>query len=216
MKKEICVDYRSQNLEFEVWRSSSDNVVCFSEDGDPEGEGEDLKRGNISSGMLSQSSVGTGQLESPLPPHANLGVNKQGNKINPPLCPKGLGLFFINVDMNHTLSCLLILWVVCSILLLVLLDSLIPGLYFAGIIILIIVWIWFWHYIFILVLFEYIFMSPLFCFSLFFCLSYLSGTVCTCMDTCVYVCAFLFMVHVDIVAQKTKAAPGADELPAFS
>uniref|UniRef100_A0A1A7WRV1 Mesoderm induction early response 1, family member 2 n=1 Tax=Iconisemion striatum TaxID=60296 RepID=A0A1A7WRV1_9TELE len=46
------------------------------EDGDQEGEGGDLE-GNLSSGLLSQSSISTEQLESPLPPHANLDPNKQ-------------------------------------------------------------------------------------------------------------------------------------------
>ncbi|XP_024859666.1 mesoderm induction early response protein 2 isoform X2 [Kryptolebias marmoratus] len=47
------------------------------EDGDQEGEGGDLQGGNISSAALGQSAEGTGQPESPSPPHANLDLNKQ-------------------------------------------------------------------------------------------------------------------------------------------
>uniref|UniRef100_A0A1A8FQ05 Mesoderm induction early response 1, family member 2 n=1 Tax=Nothobranchius korthausae TaxID=1143690 RepID=A0A1A8FQ05_9TELE len=47
------------------------------EDGDQEEEeGGDLE-GNISSGLLSQTSISTEQLESPLPPHANMDPSKQ-------------------------------------------------------------------------------------------------------------------------------------------
>lgn len=43
----------------------------------------------------------------------------------------------------------------------------------------------------------------------------LNKHVCTCMDACICVCVFMFMLCVGVV-QKTKATPGADELPAFS
>lgn len=53
-------------------------VVCFREDGDQDGEVGDLEGSNSSSGLLSHSSVGTRQLESPLPPQSNLDLGKQG------------------------------------------------------------------------------------------------------------------------------------------
>uniref|UniRef100_A0A1A8MV45 Mesoderm induction early response 1, family member 2 n=2 Tax=Nothobranchius TaxID=28779 RepID=A0A1A8MV45_9TELE len=51
------------------------------EDGDQEEEeGGDLE-GNISSGLLSQTSISTEQLESPLPPHANMDPSKQEGEL---------------------------------------------------------------------------------------------------------------------------------------
>ncbi|XP_013890152.1 mesoderm induction early response protein 2 [Austrofundulus limnaeus] len=78
-KSERHIDFNQQTTRMSRKKYSlqSENI----EDEDPEGEGGDLKRGNISSEMLSQSSVGTGQLESPLPPHANLDRNKQDGEL---------------------------------------------------------------------------------------------------------------------------------------
>ncbi|XP_075341374.1 mesoderm induction early response protein 2 isoform X2 [Odontesthes bonariensis] len=53
------------------------------EDGDQDGEGGDLEGSNSSSELLSHSSMGAGQLESPLPPHSNLDLNKQEEEGRP-------------------------------------------------------------------------------------------------------------------------------------
>lgn len=53
------------------------------EDGDQEGEVAELgreERSNNSSGLLSNSSMGTGQLQSPLPPQSSLDLDKQGKQ----------------------------------------------------------------------------------------------------------------------------------------
>lgn len=61
--------------------------LCFSEDGDPDGEAGDLDGSHTSSGLLSHAS---GQLESPLPPHSNMDLNKQGEPHS--CCGDGGGL----------------------------------------------------------------------------------------------------------------------------
>ncbi|XP_072245721.1 mesoderm induction early response protein 2 [Leuresthes tenuis] len=65
------------------------------EDGDQDGEGGDLEGSNSSSELLSHSSMGAGQLESPIPPHSNLDLNKQGGgppqaQTNSPLSLKAM------------------------------------------------------------------------------------------------------------------------------
>lgn len=66
------------NILLGINRARCTCVVYLSEDGDQEGEGGDLDGSNASTGLESHSSMGTGQLESPLPPHSNLDLNKQG------------------------------------------------------------------------------------------------------------------------------------------
>nr|XP_046248272.1 mesoderm induction early response protein 2 isoform X2 [Scatophagus argus] len=51
------------------------------EDGDQDGEVGDLEGSSNSSGLLSHSSMGTGQLESPLPPQSSLDLDKQENEL---------------------------------------------------------------------------------------------------------------------------------------
>lgn len=53
-------------------------VVCCREDGDQDGEVGELEGSNNSSGLLSHSTMGTGKLESPLPPQSSLDLDKQG------------------------------------------------------------------------------------------------------------------------------------------
>lgn len=53
------------------------------EDGDQDGEVAELEGSNNSSGLLSQSSMGTGQLESTLPPQSTLDLDKQEEKGRP-------------------------------------------------------------------------------------------------------------------------------------
>lgn len=54
-------------------------MVCCREDGDQDGDVGELEGSNNSSGILSQSSTGPRQLESPLPPQSSVELNKQGN-----------------------------------------------------------------------------------------------------------------------------------------
>ncbi|XP_044054704.1 mesoderm induction early response protein 2 isoform X2 [Siniperca chuatsi] len=51
------------------------------EDGDQDGEVGELEGSNNSSGLLSHSSMGTGQLESPLPPQSSLDLEKQDGEL---------------------------------------------------------------------------------------------------------------------------------------
>ncbi|KAM6921982.1 mesoderm induction early response protein 2 [Xenentodon cancila] len=51
------------------------------EDGDQEGDAGDLDGSKTSSGLVTDSSMSTGQLESPLPPHSNLDLNKQDGEL---------------------------------------------------------------------------------------------------------------------------------------
>ncbi len=53
-------------------------AVCCRDDGDQDGEVAELEGSNNSSGLLSHSSMSTGQLESPLPPQSSLDLDKQG------------------------------------------------------------------------------------------------------------------------------------------
>ncbi len=53
-------------------------VACCREDGDQDGEVGELEGSNNSSGLLSHSTMGTGKLESPLPPQSRLDLDKQG------------------------------------------------------------------------------------------------------------------------------------------
>ncbi|XP_035509773.1 mesoderm induction early response protein 2 [Morone saxatilis] len=53
------------------------------EDGDQDGEVGELEGSNNSSGLLSHSPMGTGQLESPLPPQSSLDLDKQGGGPSP-------------------------------------------------------------------------------------------------------------------------------------
>lgn len=53
------------------------------EDGDQDGEVAELEGSNSSSGLLSNSSIGTGQLESPLPPQSKLDLDKQEEEGRP-------------------------------------------------------------------------------------------------------------------------------------
>lgn len=68
------------------WRTPScadiDFVVCFREYGDQDGEVGELEGRNNASGLLSHSSVGPGQLESPLPPQSKLDLDKRGNRLS--------------------------------------------------------------------------------------------------------------------------------------
>ena len=54
-------------------------VFCCRDDGDQDGEVGELDGSNNSSGLLSHSSMGPGQLESPLPPQSNLDLDKRGD-----------------------------------------------------------------------------------------------------------------------------------------
>ncbi|XP_023133549.1 mesoderm induction early response protein 2 [Amphiprion ocellaris] len=87
-----CVEY------YYVWKKS-DRHVYFTqqatrlsrkkyslqsgsmEDGDQDGEAGDLEGSNSSSGLLSHTSMGTGQLESTLPPQSNLDLDKQDGEL---------------------------------------------------------------------------------------------------------------------------------------
>lgn len=89
-----CVEY------YYVWKKS-DRHVYFTqqatrlsrkkyilqsgsmEDGDQDGDGGDLEGSNTSSGLLSHISMGTGQLESTLPPQSNLDLDKQEEEGRP-------------------------------------------------------------------------------------------------------------------------------------
>ncbi|XP_070765003.1 LOW QUALITY PROTEIN: mesoderm induction early response protein 2 [Enoplosus armatus] len=51
------------------------------EDGDQDGDVGELEGSNNSSGLLSHSSMGTEQLESPLPPQSNLDLDKQDDEL---------------------------------------------------------------------------------------------------------------------------------------
>ncbi|XP_069551190.1 mesoderm induction early response protein 2 isoform X1 [Brachyistius frenatus] len=51
------------------------------EDGDQDGEVGELEGSNVCSGLLSTSSMGTGQLESPLPPQSSSDLDKQGGEL---------------------------------------------------------------------------------------------------------------------------------------
>lgn len=68
----------SQLFTVEAHTTNSGCVVCCREDGDQDGEGGELEGSNNSSDLLSHSSTGTGQLESPLPPQLSLDLDKQG------------------------------------------------------------------------------------------------------------------------------------------
>lgn len=52
--------------------------MYYREDGDQDGDVGELEGSNSSSGLLSHSSMGSRQLESPLPPQSSLDLDKQG------------------------------------------------------------------------------------------------------------------------------------------
>lgn len=52
--------------------------MCCREDGDQDGDVGELDRSSSCSDLLSHSSVGSRQLESPLPPQSSLDLDKQG------------------------------------------------------------------------------------------------------------------------------------------
>ncbi|XP_054458609.1 mesoderm induction early response protein 2 [Anoplopoma fimbria] len=72
------------------------------EDGDQDGEVGELEGTNNSSGLLSHSSVDTGQLQSPLPPQSSLDPHKQGREASPPQTNSPLSLKAMNsVQTGH-------------------------------------------------------------------------------------------------------------------
>ncbi|XP_042368148.1 mesoderm induction early response protein 2 isoform X2 [Plectropomus leopardus] len=72
------------------------------EEGDQDGDVAEMEASNNNSGLLSHSSMGTGQLESPLPPQSSLDLDKPGGGPSPPQTNSPLSLKAMNsVQTGH-------------------------------------------------------------------------------------------------------------------